>query len=84
MRGQADDIVFVNWEYNEKCMLERNRYMVDHASVALAVYSGTARSGTSATVRYAKKLGQEILVIEHASRKSTGAFQHFPCGLSDQ
>ena len=50
-------------EYHKGCMLERNRYLVDHASFLLAVYNGTWRSGTGATVRYAQKLNKEIIII---------------------
>ncbi len=60
---QADGVVYVHREYNKRCMLERNRYLVDHASFLLAVYNGTWRSGTGATVRYAQKLNREIIVI---------------------
>lgn len=65
---QANDIVFVSREYSADCMIKRNHYMVDHASVLLAVYNGVRRSGTGATVNYAQKLGREIIVIEPASR----------------
>ena len=45
-------------------MLERNRFMVEHASTLLAVYNGVRRSGTGATVNYARKMGREIIVID--------------------
>lgn len=67
---QADDVVFVNRAYSRDCMLERNRYMVDHASVLLAVYNGARRSGTGATVNYARKMGREIIVIDPITRKA--------------
>lgn len=60
---QADRIVYVHREYHKSCMLERNRYLVDHASFLLAVYNGTWRSGTGATVRYAQKLNKSIIII---------------------
>lgn len=37
---QADDIHWEGGSYTPDCMLNRNRYMVDHASVLLAVYNG--------------------------------------------
>jgi len=64
---QADLIYFVNREYREGCMLERNHFMVEHASILLAVYNGTQRSGTGATVNYARKLGREIIIMEPVS-----------------
>jgi len=61
---QADQTVFVNEEYTDTCMKERNYYLVDHSSVLLAVYNGMWRSGTGQTVRYARKLGREIFVVD--------------------
>lgn len=61
---QADSIVYVNRDYHKDCMLERNRFMVEQSSALLAVYSGGPRSGTAATIRYAKKLGHEIWIID--------------------
>lgn len=65
---QADEVIYVNREFHDGCMLERNRYLVDHSSVLLAVYNGTHRSGTGMTVRYAKRLGREVIVINPVSR----------------
>ena len=64
---KADSIVYVNREYNEKCMLERDRALVQLSSLLLAVYDGGFRSGTGATVRYAQKIGREIIVIDPAT-----------------
>jgi uncharacterized phage-like protein YoqJ len=61
---QADSIIYVSRAFRKNCMLERNRFLVDHAAVLLAVYSGSGRSGTGATVNYARKLGREMFVID--------------------
>lgn len=60
---QADDIVYVSQKYSKDCMLKRNRYLVNHAACLLAVYNGEWRGGTAMTVRYARKLGREIIVL---------------------
>lgn len=60
---EADSIVYVNREKTRDCMLERNRYMIDHASLVLAVYNGEKRGGTAATIRYARKLGRDIWIL---------------------
>lgn len=60
---QADSVTYVSRQYHRNCMLERNRYLVDHASCLLAVYNGERRGGTAATVRYAQKLEREIVLI---------------------
>ena len=60
---QADSVVYVSENYHQGCMLERNRYMVDHADMLLAVYNGKWKGGTAATVRYAQKQGREIIIM---------------------
>ena len=52
---RADSIVYVSRAYHKNCMLERNRFLVDHAAALLAVYNGERRGGTAATMRYAQK-----------------------------
>ncbi len=66
---QADKVTYVEKEYNSECMLKRNRYMVDHSSILLAVFNGQYRSGTGMTVRYANSLGREIIIIDPISRE---------------
>lgn len=65
---QADGVIWVNREYTADCMLDRNRYLVEHSSVLLAVYNGTYRSGTGMTVRCAQRLGREVIIIDPVSR----------------
>ena len=60
----ADSIVYVSRDSHKNCMLDRNRFLVNHADCVLAVYNGERRGGTAATVRYAQKLGREIIVID--------------------
>jgi len=48
------------------CYRQRNRWMVEHADKVLAVYDMEAadiRSGTAATVRYARRLQRDIVYI---------------------
>ena len=72
---RAASIVYVSRAYHKNCMLERNRFLVDHASALLAVYNGEWRGGTAATMRYAQKLGREIIVIDPITRSvSHGGF----------
>ena len=49
-------------------MLDRNRFLIDHAAALLAVYNGERRGGTAATMRYAQKMGREIVVIHPITR----------------
>lgn len=55
--------MYVSREYHDGCMLERNRYLVDHAACLLAVYNGERRGGTAMTVRYAGERGRRIIVL---------------------
>lgn len=65
---RADSLVYVSRAYHKNCMLERNRFLVDHAAALLAVYNGERRGGTAATLRYAQKMGREIIVINPITR----------------
>lgn len=66
--AQANEVIYVEQKYSRGCMLKRNRYLVDHSSILLAVYNGTWRSSTGATVRYAQKLKREIIIIDPVTR----------------
>ena len=61
---QADKVAYVSREYHDGCMLKRNRYLVDHAACLLTVYNGEWRGGTAMTVRYARKLGREVIILD--------------------
>lgn len=54
-------------QYYDGCMLDRNRKLVEAVGLLLAVYNGERRGGTAATLRYAKKLGRELIVIHPLS-----------------
>lgn len=60
---QADSIIYVRRDYQTNCMLERNHFLVEHSSSLLSIYNGEPRGGTAATIRYARKLGRGITVI---------------------
>ncbi len=66
---QADSVVYVGREYSRECMLQRNRYLVDHAACLLAVYNGERRGGTAMTVRYAQRLGREVIILNPLSSR---------------
>lgn len=67
---QADSVEYVSQEYYEGCMLDRNHRLVEAAEVLLAVYNGERRGGTAATVRYARKMGRQIVILDPISLKS--------------
>lgn len=51
----CDTVTVLTEKYSKGCFMLRNRYMVDHSSLVLAVYDGRKTGGTAATVRYAGK-----------------------------
>lgn len=61
--SQADTVEYVSREYYDGCMLDRNHRLVEAAGMLLAVYNGERRGGTAATVRYARKLGRRITIL---------------------
>jgi len=61
---QANSVDYISREYYDGCMIDRNHRLVDSAGLLLAVYNGVRRSGTGATVNYARKMGREIIVID--------------------
>lgn len=51
-------------EFQKDCLLNRNHCLVDLTAILLAVYKGEWRGGTAATIRYAKSVGREIIIID--------------------
>lgn len=68
---RASSVVYVSRAYSGDCMLRRNRYLVEHTALLLAVYNGERRGGTAATVRYASRAGREIILIDPATCRVT-------------
>ncbi|MBQ5317330.1 MAG: DUF1273 family protein [Oscillospiraceae bacterium] len=62
----AEHIAYISEEYEAGCMSRRNRYMVDHSSLLIAV-RGADRSGTSQTMGYARKCGITIRTVDISS-----------------
>lgn len=52
--------------YNDKCMLERNDYMLNNSSMVIALYNGKG-GGTGYTIKKAKEKGLETIIIEPCS-----------------
>ncbi len=68
---QADSVVYVSRGYYDGCMLDRDHRLVELSGLPLAIYNGVWHSGTGATVNYARKMGQEIIVIDPIPRHVT-------------
>ena len=59
---RCDYQTLVQQNYTRDCMMRRNRYMVDHANVLIAAYSGEP-GGTMNTMLYAMRRGLDIIEI---------------------
>lgn len=59
--SRCDLETLVQEQYSRGCMLRRNRYMVDHSALVVAVYDG-ASGGTRQTLEYA--LRQKIPFLD--------------------
>lgn len=60
--AQCDFETLIQEDYTPGCMHRRNRYMVDHASLLIAVHNGQP-GGTRSTVEYAMRCGVSIVDI---------------------
>jgi len=58
----CDRVTVLQEQYDSGCMMRRNRYMVDHASLLIAVYDG-GYGGTRNTVEYAMANRVEVVFI---------------------
>lgn len=61
----SDKVTVLQIGYTSDCMMRRNRYMVDRASLLLACYDGRP-GGTMSTILYAERSGVKVIVIEPA------------------
>lgn len=57
----CDQETLIQEQYTPDCMLRRNRYMVDHSALVIAVYDGTS-GGTRRTLEYA--LRQKVPFVD--------------------
>ena len=60
---RSDKVTVLQISYSPDCMLRRNRYMVDRASLLLACFDGRP-GGTMKTILYAERSGVKTLVID--------------------
>jgi len=55
----ADEVIYVSPAYHRWCMMQRNRFLVDHSRL-LICYMTALTGGTAYTVRYALKAGVPV------------------------
>jgi len=59
IKKNCDYTTYISDKYTSTCMNDRNKYMVEHSSVVIAVWNGKP-SGTGNTVKFAKECGCKI------------------------
>ncbi len=62
LKAKADEVVYITQWYQDGCMMERNRRMVDQSSYGI-YYQTRSFGGTAATVRYAAKKGIRLIPL---------------------
>ncbi len=60
--AEADLVQYICAGYQRSCFQKRNEWMVNHASMVIAVYNGQ-KSGTKNTIDYAQKHGVPVVFI---------------------
>jgi len=60
--NRCDVLTVLSETYTPTCMQKRNRYMVDHSSLVIALYGG-APGGTRSTLLYAMRQGKETMIL---------------------
>ena len=60
--SECDYQTVVQSFYSDDCMIRRNHYMVDSASLLIAAYDGRA-GGTRSTILYAMRQGVEVIEL---------------------
>ena len=61
LMDNAEEINFISKEYSKQSYYIRDKYMVDHCDILLAVWDGKKVGGTWLTVKYAQSIGKEII-----------------------
>lgn len=59
---KSDLVEYVCKSYNKGCFMARNKWMVDHSDLVIAVFNGE-KGGTKNTIDYASKQGVSIRYI---------------------
>lgn len=62
LKRECDEIFYASDHYTSKCMLDRNRFMVDMSKYVIC-YCRKSSGGTFYTVKYATSLNKEIISL---------------------
>lgn len=65
----ADSVIVLSSEYCAGCMKRRNRFLVENASMLIAVYDGRQTGGTFQTVGMAARRGLRTVILNPTAKK---------------
>lgn len=65
---RADDVIYIDQEYTNNCIKERNRYIVEHSDFCLC-YLNQKNGATFETVQYARKKNLKVCNIAVRAQK---------------
>lgn len=60
--AQCDKVTLLQTHYSPDCFDKRNRYLIDHSDLVIAVWNGSP-SGTGSTIAYAAAQGKPVRQI---------------------
>lgn len=63
LKKNCDEFIALEKNYSSGCYTRRNSFMVERSGYVIAALSDE-RSGTSQTIRYARRLGRDIHIID--------------------
>ena len=61
---EADFIRVLSKKYNKTCMMDRNKYIVNHSDFLFAIYDRYSKGGTKNTIDYAISKGKQIFILD--------------------
>ena len=79
---KADRITYISERFTETCLIDRNEYMVNNASLVIALFNGVS-GGTKRTINYAREHNKQIKIIvpavyEHEVEAKIKMLQNLP------
>lgn len=61
---RSSNCILVQQKRSKGCMTRRDRYMVNHSSLIIALYDGESKGGTRYTLSYAMSQGMRSVIID--------------------
>lgn len=80
----ADEVLVLAERYHSSCYRMRNQFLVEHCDRLVAIYNGSAHSGTAQTIRMGERAGKELhIYYPDAEGNWKSRFERVEYGFSD-